>query len=69
MGYKLIDTKPKQHSMQDHTTMSAEDHSAHLGINQSKEDKLEEIKDMKGNINIIIPFVVMSFLYMILDIG
>lgn len=69
MGYELIDTKPKHHSMPDHATMSAEDHSAHLGINQTKSEKLDELRQMKKSIHIVIPFVVLSFLYMILDVG
>ena len=67
MGYTLLDTKPKVGI--DHTTMSAEDHSAHTGINQSKDEKLQELTHMKKNIQVVIPFVALSFLYMILDMG
>jgi hypothetical protein len=49
--------------------MSAEEHAEHTGLSQSKDDKIQEIKSMKTNINIIVPFVILSFLYMILDIG
>jgi len=49
--------------------MSADEHAAHLGMNQSKEEKLEEINNMKSNVYLIIPFVVLSFIYMILDVG
>lgn len=70
MGYQLIGSAPKvDHSKMDHSKMSADEHAAHLGMNQSKDEKLEEIKGMKRNINIVIPFVVLSFIYMILDIG
>ncbi len=70
MGYKLIGSAPKvDHRRMDHSTMSADEHAAHLGMNQSKDEKLEEIKGMKRNIAIVIPFVVLSFIYMILDIG
>lgn len=69
MGYQLIGSAPKvDHSKMDHSKMSADEHAAHLGMNQTKDEKLEEIKGMKKNINIIIPFVVLSFVYMILDI-
>ena len=67
MGYTLIDTKAK--SQTDHASMSAEEHSAHTGINQSKDEKLQELTHMKKNIQVVIPFVALSFLYMILDIG
>lgn len=70
MGYQLIWSQPKiNHATMDHSKMSADEHAAHLWINQSKEEKLEEIKNMKSNIYLIIPFVVLSFVYMILDIG
>lgn len=70
MGYQLIWSTPKvDHSKMDHSKMSADEHAAHLGMNQSKDEKLEEIKGMKKNINIVIPFVILSFVYMILDIG
>lgn len=45
-----------------------EDHTTHLGVHQSKQDKLNELDVMRSNINIIIPFVWLSFLYMVLDI-
>jgi len=49
--------------------MSGEDHSMHTGLNQSKEEKLKELQSMKQKIFIVMPFVVLSFIYMILDIG
>ena len=70
MGYKLIGAAPKvDHSKMDHSKMSADEHAAHLGLNQTKDEKLEEINVMKRNITIVIPFVVLSFVYMVLDIG
>lgn len=73
MGYKLVGTKPHKshtdHSQMDHSQMSADEHAGHLGINQSKEEKLEELQGMKKNVRIVMPFVVLSFVYMILDMG
>ena len=70
MGYTLVGSAPKgDHSTMDHSKMSADEHAAHLGINQSKEEKLQEIRGMKRNVTILIPFIVLSFLYMILDMG
>lgn len=68
MGYSLVSTKPKDDAV-DHSKMSPDEHAAHLGINQSKEEKQEELRKIKKNVNIVIPFVVLSFIYMILDIG
>ncbi len=70
MGYKLKDHNAMiQHTMPDGTMMSADEHAAHLGMNQTKVEKLEEISTMKKNVNILIPFIVLSFVYMIADIG
>lgn len=41
LGYELMDSTPKK---MDHSGM---DHSEHLGMNQSKEEKLTEIQYMK----------------------
>lgn len=70
MWYSLIDRESNVHGLShEDMNMSAEDHSAHLGMTQSKAEKLEEIRGIRKNVNVIIPFVVLSFLYMILDIG
>lgn len=70
MGYTLVGSAPKGgHSTIDHSKMSADEHAAHLWINQSKEEKLQEIRGMKRNVTILIPFIALSFLYMILDMG
>ncbi len=67
LGYEFIDTPKMVHyENMDHTTM---DHSEHIGINQSKEEKLIEVEHMKKNVLITIPFIVFSFVYMIWDIG
>lgn len=66
LGYELIDTKV---SHMDHTMMSPEDHSAHLGIHEPKWEKLLEIQNMRKNIHIVLPFILISFIFMIWDIG
>src|SRR3989344_3867298 len=55
LGYSLV--VPKQHhmNMSAGTTasemgMSPDEHAAHLGLNQSKEEKLTEIKEMKTKV-------------------
>ncbi len=55
-------------STADDMNMSDSQHSEHTGINQKKWEKLAELAEMKRNIYIVMPFVVLSFLYMILDI-
>jgi len=40
--------------------MSEEEHAAHLGLNQSKEEKLAEIKDMKIKVMSAIPLAIIS---------
>lgn len=75
MGYSLKSQEMthhmpmQQHTMPDGTVMSADEHAAHLGMNQTKIEKLEEISAMKKNVNILVPFVILSFVYMIADIG
>lgn len=48
--------------------MSAEEHAAHLGLNQSKEEKLAEIKDMRHKVFSAIPLSVFSAVVMGWDI-
>lgn len=44
--------------------MSAEEHAAHLGINQSKKDKLAEIQDMKTKLASVLPLTAISIFIM-----
>jgi P-type Cu+ transporter len=48
--------------------MSAEEHAAHTGIGQSKQEKLAEIKDMRTKILSIMPLAVFSIFVMAWDI-
>jgi Cu2+-exporting ATPase/Cu+-exporting ATPase len=48
--------------------MSASEHSEHLGLNQSKQEKLVEIKDMKTKVMSAIPLAVISIFIMGWDI-
>lgn len=75
MGYSFksdqkseMNSKPMNHTMPDGSIMSANEHAAHLWLDQSKSEKLEEIASMKRNVTIVIPFVVFSFIFMIADI-
>lgn len=48
--------------------MSADEHTAHLGLNQSKKEKLTEIADMKTKVISVIPLTVFSGFLMTWDI-
>jgi Cu2+-exporting ATPase/Cu+-exporting ATPase len=48
--------------------MSESEHAAHLGLNQSKSEKLDEIASMKRKVMIGIPFALISVFAMVSDI-
>ncbi|MEN9405689.1 MAG: hypothetical protein RLY47_648 [Candidatus Parcubacteria bacterium] len=48
--------------------MSADEHSAHTGIGQSKKEKLAELRDMRNKVFSIIPIAVISVFIMTWDI-
>lgn len=69
LGYSLI--LPHEDSMNmsaEEMGMSADEHAAHLGLNQSKKEKLEEIADMKSKVLSAIPLAIISVIIMVLDI-
>jgi len=70
LGYSLI---PKDIDSPTSMTasgmgMSASEHAAHTGINQSKNEKLIELKEMRNKIYSLIPIVVISIFVMSWDI-
>ncbi len=71
LGYSLIaDQDSSTHdgpSVQD-MGMGAEEHRAHLGINQSKKEKLAELKDMKSKVIFAIPLAIIAMVIMFFDI-
>lgn len=76
LGYSLV--APKAHSMQSMTTsrspsasemgMSEDEHAEHLGLSQSKEEKLTELKDMKWKVISSIPLALISAFILTWDI-
>lgn len=67
LGYSLA--VPQAHAMGMHSSakdmgMSEDEHAAHLGLNQSKEEKLAEIKDMKTKVMSAIPLAIFSIFVM-----
>ncbi len=73
LGYSL---EHQDHSQMDHSkmshdehNMSAMDHSAHLGINQTKQQKLSELKSMKLKLLFAIPASFSVFFIMLWEIA
>jgi P-type Cu+ transporter len=65
LGYSLIlQNEPTAKSM----GMSADEHATHLGLNQSKNEKLIELKDMRNELFSLIPIVIISIFVMSWDI-
>src|SRR3989338_1962943 len=64
-GYSLV--VPEVHEMNmsaQEMGMSSDEHAAHLGLNQSKKEKLAEIKEMKMKIISAIPLAITSVFVM-----
>jgi Cu2+-exporting ATPase/Cu+-exporting ATPase len=68
LGYTLA--IPESHNMSTHSMsakdmgMSEDEHAAHLGLNQTKEDKLKEIKALKTLVASAIPLAIFSIFVM-----
>lgn len=62
LGYSLIASSAQEMGMNE------EEHASHLGINQSKQEKLAEIADMKSKVLSAIPLLVFSVVVMTWDI-
>lgn len=67
LGYSIVIPSAPEHSMPSAESMgmSAEEHSAHTGINQTKQEKLAEIKDMRSKVMSVIPLAIFSIFLMI----
>ncbi len=66
LGYKLaVDTK---HVMPDGTVMSESEHAEHLGLAQSKEQKLEELKSYGRKVKFTLPLAGAVFVVMLWEI-
>lgn len=62
LGYSLVTPTA------DEMGMSADEHAAHLGLNQSKQEKLAEVADMKTKVLSAIPIAVFAAIVMGWDI-
>jgi Cu2+-exporting ATPase/Cu+-exporting ATPase len=67
LGYTLIANESSSSSAHD-MGMSEDEHKAHLGLNQSKAEKLKEIDDMRKGVYGALPLAVFSILIMTWDI-
>lgn len=70
LGYSLIlPKKEKEHVGHDMSAaemgMSEEEHAAHTGIGQSKEEKLAEVKEMYSKVRIALPLAVITTVIMV----
>ncbi len=62
LGYSLVTLRA------DEMGMSADEHAAHLGLNQSKQEKLTEVADMRTKVLFAIPIAIFAALVMGWDI-
>ncbi|MDE2399979.1 MAG: heavy metal translocating P-type ATPase [Patescibacteria group bacterium] len=69
LGYSLVASDAHNMNMSaSEMGMSEDEHAAHLGLNQSKAEKLAEIKDMRNKVISAIPLAVISIFIMAWDI-
>lgn len=74
LGY-TIKNPEKQTSEQmnmteeEHMKMGHMGHSEHLGLNQSKEEKLKELKSQENKMKIVLPLTLLTFFLMMWEIG
>ncbi|MBP6911712.1 MAG: cadmium-translocating P-type ATPase [Candidatus Pacebacteria bacterium] len=72
LGYSLVVPAPMDHNSHSMTAnemgMSENEHAEHLGLNQSKAEKLAEIKDMKTEVMSAVPLAIFSIFVMAWDI-
>ncbi len=62
LGYSLVISSAKEMGM------SESEHAGHLGLSQSKKEKLNEIADMKTKVMLAIPLAMLSIVIMTWDI-
>ncbi len=69
LGYSFVVPVSTGHTMgADEMGMSANEHAAHLGLSQTKQEKLAELRDMKNKVLTAIPLAVLSVFIMGWDI-
>lgn len=69
LGYSLhTEHETGTHIMADGTVMTADEHAAHLGLNQTKEEKLAELKKLRNKILFALPITFIVFVLMLWEI-
>lgn len=69
LGYSLIVPEMNTNTMTaSEMGMSENEHAGHLGLNQSKKEKLSEVKDMRNKVISAIPLAIISIFIMTWDI-
>jgi len=69
LGYSLILPEPEEMTMSAEAMgMTEDEHAAHLGLKQSKKEKLAELSEMKTNVISMIPLAIFSIFVMGWDI-
>lgn len=76
LGYKIVDSQKSKisgHKIDDHMNHSQSinriDHSEHLGLDQTKAEKIKELSDLRSRVEFVIPVTFMVFLLMMWDIA
>jgi Cu2+-exporting ATPase/Cu+-exporting ATPase len=67
LGYTFEDHAHVDHSKMGHG--NHEDHSAHAGIGQSKDEKIKELESMKAKTQFVLPIALLVFVLMMWDIA
>lgn len=52
-----------------HGNMSASEHAAHLGLDQTKEQKLKELEEQKEKVEFVLPLSLMIFAFMMWEVA
>jgi Cu+-exporting ATPase len=68
LGYSLAIPTAESMGLPAQAGMSESEHAEHLGLNQSKAEKLAELKDMRNKVISAVPFAVISIFVMGWDI-
>lgn len=66
LGYSLVQN---EHIMQDGTIMQGIDHSEHLGLHQSKESKVKDLKEQKRKVVFVLPLTIFIFVLMFWEVA
>jgi len=65
-GYELMQTPAMPAS---HGAMTANEHAEHLGLDQSKQEKLKELAIQKGKVTFVLPLALLVFIGMMWEIA